>query len=124
MYKNKPQILYVDDEPFNLMLFQAYLENQFDVITVDNGIAGLEIIKNNPNILIVFSDLKMPKMDGYEFVNRAYSLKPSIAYYMVTGYDINEKITHLVDSQILKSYFCKPFKMNEIITEINIVLSE
>lgn len=118
----KPQILYVDDEPFNLMLFEAHLENDFEIITAKNGMDGLSILQKNPEILIVFSDLKMPKMSGIEFITKAYSLNTTIVYYMVSGFEINDEITCLLDKKILKRYFHKPFNMKDIMLEINQVL--
>jgi len=120
---HKTKILYVDDEPFNLMLFEAHLEKDFDIITAINGEEGIEKLRLNPDISIVFSDLKMPKMNGIEFVTKAYSQNATIIYYMVTGFDNNDEINDLMENKILKKHFHKPFNMKEIISEINSVLT-
>ncbi|HCX99748.1 MAG TPA: two-component system response regulator, partial [Bacteroidales bacterium] len=63
----KISVLYVDDEPINLRLFELNFKNAFNVTTALSGFDGLEILKNNPDIPVVVSDMRMPKMDGIEF---------------------------------------------------------
>ena len=60
------QILIVDDEPDVLESFQMYLEfSGYDVITASDGKQGVAMYKKY-NPCMVFSDVKMPHMDGYE----------------------------------------------------------
>ena len=57
-------ILYVDDEDVNLMLFELNFKKKFNVLTALNGEKGLEILKDNNNVEVVISDMKMPGMNG------------------------------------------------------------
>ena len=63
----KEKILYVDDETINLELFKINFRNEYDVVVANSAIKGLEILKGEP-IKVVVSDLKMPVMNGLEFI--------------------------------------------------------
>ena len=67
----KIKILYVDDEQINLKLFIIGMRKNYDVITAENGLIGLEILAKNEDTKIVVSDMRMPKMNGLEFIKEA-----------------------------------------------------
>jgi DNA-binding response OmpR family regulator len=60
-------VLVVDDDPNLTRLLRTILRSAgFDVLTAEDGLAGLEVVKErSPDIIIL--DLKMPRMDGPEF---------------------------------------------------------
>jgi len=87
MHSAKPRILYIDDEPVNLKLFEAALVPEgYEVIKTKNGKEALEIIKEQ-GVDIVFLDVMMPEMDGYEICRRlkANPLTQHIPIVMVTA---------------------------------------
>ena len=110
----KTSILYVDDEPLNTMLFKAYFKQTFNVYICDSGLNGLERLRLNPEIKVVISDMKMPNMNGIEFIRLAKNEFPNIAYFILTGYDINEEIADALNSNLILKYFRKPFNEKEI----------
>lgn len=114
----KPKILYVDDEPLNLLLLKANLSKQYEVLTAPDGLCGLEILKNNRDINVVLSDMKMPHMNGIEFIRQATDIAPENFYYIVTGFDINAEIQEALNRGLIRKYFSKPFNMDEIASEI------
>lgn len=119
---NKPKILYVDDEPINLLLFEANMDKKYEVLKASNGIAGLEIIANHPDIKVVFSDMKMPNMNGIEFIREAAKIISECFFYILTGFEITSEIQHSLDSGLIRKYYGKPFNMKDISTEIEAVL--
>jgi len=62
----KGKALVVDDEPTNRLILQAHLSrNGYDIILAVNGIEAIEKFKEeSPDI--IFMDVMMPEMDGYE----------------------------------------------------------
>ncbi|MED2652721.1 ATP-binding protein [Bacillus thuringiensis] len=63
----KKTILIVDDDHRNIFALQNALEKQHaTIITAQNGIECLEILKSNTNIDLILMDIMMPNMDGYE----------------------------------------------------------
>lgn len=119
----KPKILYVDDEPLNLMLFKANLNKTHEVITADSGVSGLKIIENTKDFCCVISDMRMPNMNGIEFVKAASKILPDISYYILSGFDISEEIQEALDSRLIQKYFRKPFNLKKIAGEISCTTS-
>lgn len=119
---DKPKILYVDDEPVNLMLFEVILEKKYKVITANNGNEGLDIMSKDDEIKVVMSDMKMPVMNGLEFITKAKKILPEIHYYILTGFDITEEIKEAIGKGDVRKYFRKPINMNEISVEIETVI--
>src|SRR3989338_4300956 len=62
------QILVIDDDTATLKLLEAFLSaKDLGVLTAEDGIAGLEVMKKmTPDVIIL--DVMMPKMDGYGFL--------------------------------------------------------
>ena len=115
---NKRKLLYVDDEHLNLMLFEANLKSIFDVIIAENGVQGLELINKNTDINIVISDMRMPEMNGIEFIKKAKDYLPNANYYILTGYGMTSEIKEALDNQLILKKFNKPFDINEVINEL------
>jgi len=110
----KPKILYVDDEFINLQLFKINFDNKYEVFTAENGITGLEVLDNNPDIIVVISDMKMPLMNGIEFIKKAKEKYSHIRFYILTGFQITEEIQEALNSKLILKYFSKPFNLNKI----------
>jgi CheY-like chemotaxis protein len=85
----KERIMIIDDMPENLVMLMAYLSSEgYEVVTAQNGAEALALLANNPPDLII-SDVMMPKMGGFEFVEklrRNYTLG-YIPLVFVTGKD-------------------------------------
>lgn len=114
MMDKKITILYVDDEPINLSLLQYNLKDKFDVLIAESGVEGLELLKTNPHILIVISDMKMPGMSGIDFIKLAKKDFPDIQYFILTGFDITVEIVDALNERLIHKYFRKPVDMKEI----------
>ena len=112
-------VLNVDDEPINRMLFQSVFKNKYRVLTAESGSSGLEILQDNRNIDVVISDMKMPGMNGIEFINKARELFPEKFYFILTGFDITPEIQKSLDTGSICKCFRKPLNMKEIEESIN-----
>ncbi len=63
----KRLILIVDDEPVNQEMLAFVLRNEYEVLTADNGIQAIEMMRENSKKLsLVLLDLLMPEMSGIE----------------------------------------------------------
>lgn len=112
------KVLYVDDESINLKLFDAVLKRKFEILTAENGITGLDILKENSDIQVVISDMKMPVMNGITFIHQAREIWPQINYYILTGFEITDQMQDALDNGVIRKYFKKPVNLNEISEEI------
>lgn len=110
----KRTLLYVDDEPINLKLFSINFQNKYHVLTAGSGFEGLTILKSAPETQVVISDMKMPGMNGIEFIRKAKKEFPHMSYFILTGFDITEEIADALNENIICKYFRKPFNIKEI----------
>ncbi len=117
-------ILYVDDEPMNLMLFNINFKKKYNVITALSGEEGLEKLAENSQIRVVISDMKMPGMNGIEFIFQAKKNYPNIIFYILTGYDITSEIAQALKDKLINQYFSKPFNIEEIDRAISFSLGK
>ena len=101
-------LLYVDDEPLNLKLFEINFKKSFEVITALSGEDGLKKLSKNPSVRVVISDMRMPGMNGLEFITAAKSEYPNIVFFILTGYDISPEIAKALDIKLINKYFSKP----------------
>lgn len=115
---HKKRILYVDDEEINLLLFEANLSNEYDVILAASANDALKIIETDKNLDVVISDMKMPFMNGVAFIEKAKLVLPKAKYYILTGYGMTDEIKEALDKGLILRKFDKPFKINEIVNEI------
>lgn len=73
----KIKILAVDDDFINLKLIHSMLKkSEFvqEVVEAKNGLEALNLLKEQGDIQLVLLDIKMPIMDGIEFLNNISSM--------------------------------------------------
>jgi two-component system, response regulator, stage 0 sporulation protein F len=115
-------ILYVDDEPINLELFKINFGKKYKVQTADSGYEGLKYLNSSPDIQIVISDMKMPGMNGIEFIKLAKQNFPNILFFILTGFEITEEIADALNNKLIIKYFRKPLDLKEIEGSISQIL--
>ena len=115
----KKVILYVDDEEINVQLFRINFSLHFDVLTGNSGFDGLALLEKHPETNVIISDMKMPEMNGLEFIARAKEKYPEKRFYILTGYEITDEIQEALSTGLIRRYFSKPFNMHEIEGAIN-----
>jgi two-component system, response regulator, stage 0 sporulation protein F len=113
------KVLYIDDELINLQLFEINFGRKYQVFVAIDGSAGLEILNNNPDTSIIISDMKMPEMNGIEFIKIAKAKYPDKKYYVLTGYQITDEIRNAIETGLILKYFSKPFNIKEISNEMD-----
>ena len=110
----KAKILYVDDEPINLTFFEINFSAKYKVYTALDGFKGLDLLDKELDIFLIISDMKMPGMNGIEFIKKAKEKYPSKKYYILTGFEITKEIQEALDTKLILKYFRKPFNIKEI----------
>ncbi len=115
----KASVLYVDDEPVNLLLFKRIFKQEYNVFTADSGSEGLKILHLEKDIKVVVSDMKMPEMDGIEFITLANQAFTDISFFIFTGFDCTKEITEALERKLILGYFRKPLNTLEITNAIN-----
>lgn len=106
--ENKPRILLVDDEPQLLAGLQIHLRRAYSVMTATNGSEALEMIEDQGPFAVIVSDMRMPGMNGTEFLRRAAAAAPMTTRVLLTGYaDVESAIGAVNEGRIFR-FLTKP----------------
>lgn len=104
----RPRILCVDDEPEIVESLALNLRREYEVEIATSGAEGLEILGRIPCIAAVVSDMRMPEMDGAEFLARVRQTAPDVVRLLLTGYaDIDAAIAVVNEGRIFR-FMTKP----------------
>jgi response regulator RpfG family c-di-GMP phosphodiesterase len=114
MDTQKVCVLHIDDEPTNVLLFEINFQNKYKVISAYNGHEGLEKVKENPEIRVVFCDMKMPEISGIEFAKQLQAIKPGTPCFILTGYDLSPDLINEINNGTVSGYIQKPFEVEHI----------
>ena len=109
-----PRILYVDDEVINLELLQLTYMNDFEVITAKSAREGLEKLEGNPDIRVVISDLKMPSMNGLDFIKVVKKQDPGKVCMLLTGFMESEVMLEGFNQELIYRYLMKPWEKDHL----------
>ncbi len=82
----KPKILVIDDEKNTRDGLREALADDYDVLLAEDGIKGLSLLDANPDVCIALTDLRMPRMDGMDFIRTVTARKNAPLIIMLTAY--------------------------------------
>jgi PAS domain S-box-containing protein len=101
------RILLVDDEPQVLVALEDLLSDEFDVLKAQSGEDALKMIRGEPEIAVVITDQRMPKMTGDEFLTRLD--KYGATRILLTGYADLSAVVRAVNEGKIFAYVTKPW---------------
>ncbi len=102
------KVLLVDDEPRVLLALYRVLSARFPIETADGGEEGLRAIERRGPFAVVVSDLKMPRMDGIEFLARVKACSAETVRVLLTGQaDLNGAMAAVNEGSIFR-FLAKP----------------
>lgn len=111
-----PTILIVEDEPLVCETIELILSDRgFDVLTAGDGARALRLVAEQP-VDLLFTDVTMPGMNGFELAAEAKRLRPALRVLFMSGYD--EK-TEANGGKLIR----KPLHAKDVLMEINEALS-
>ena len=114
----KAKILCVDDEEVILSSFRKILVlDGYSIDTVETGQEALGLIQTH-HYDFVFTDLKMPEMDGVEVTKSVKHLRPDIDVIIITGYASVETAVETMKYGAM-DYVQKPFTEDELLAFAN-----
>ena len=117
----RARILAVDDEPVILDSFRKILVlGGYSVDTVESGPEALGLVRKR-DYDFVFTDLKMPVMDGVEVTKSVKHMRPDIDVVVITGYASIGSAVATVKAGAL-DYIEKPFTEDELLEFVNAAL--
>ncbi len=121
MSKEDFEVLFVDDESAVLSTVDEYLSRQgYRVTVVDSGLKAFELVKEK-DFDIVFTDLKMPDLNGLELLKAVKNFRPKTEVIIITGYG---SIETAVEALQLGGYdyLQKPIKLERLMLLIDRII--
>lgn len=111
--KNKISVLIVDDEEMMRNLLEKILSSEgYKIRTAEDGVVALEMQREEPSDIII-SDMKMPRMTGFELLKEVKNEFPQVGVIIMTAFGDSYTIK---DALLLGAdeYITKPFKSYEL----------
>lgn len=119
--KNQPakiRVLIIDDSRLVRIAAARMFGNDFDVLLAVDGADGWDIIQRDPDIEVVFTDLVMPEMDGFELLEAVRTSKnemiSSLPVIVATGADNPEVAKQKAFALGATDFITKPFDATQM----------
>ncbi|SOX53961.1 response regulator [Mycobacterium ahvazicum] len=112
-------VLVVDDEADVVTLFRQRFRRELrsgQVIMqfADTGRAALEVLEMvDPDVILIFSDIEMPEMNGLELLEHVRDKWPHVSIYLATAYD-SPNYTQRAAALGAHGYFTKPLDFSAL----------
>jgi two-component system alkaline phosphatase synthesis response regulator PhoP len=118
---NKTILIVDDEEDIRTILSEHFEDQNFNVVTAEDGQDGIEKLESN-NIDVILSDIKMPRLDGIEFSKKAKGLKSHVPIFLITAFsEYTEKDILAIG---VEAIVFKPFDIDEIVELVNDTLNK
>lgn len=125
------KILFVDDDANMLKAFHRALRNRFELETAISGQEALEKMAANGPYAVIVSDMRMPGMDGLEFLTRAKKEAPLSIRIMLTANSDQKTAIDAVNKGDVFRFLTKPWDaesltgvLNASLTQYRLVMAE
>ncbi len=103
------RILFVDDEkPILRAIERLFFDSGYEVLTAESAEAGLALMAANP-VDVVVSDVRMPGMDGHEFLRKIKVQYPETTRLILSGYADESAILNSIMDGSSNLYLLKPW---------------
>jgi CheY-like chemotaxis protein len=113
------KVLFVDDEQSLLSGIERRLGTSYELVTACTGPEGLRAMDEKGPFAVVVTDMRMPKMDGIEFIRAARAKSPDSVYIMLTGnQDQATAIQALNEGQVFR-FLTKPCQSADLRSTID-----
>jgi CheY-like chemotaxis protein len=110
------KILVIDDDLAIRVLLQAVLRRmKFDVELAEDGAAGLEKVQANGKFDLILLDLMMPRLNGYEFIERIAEQYPQHRPHIIVFTAAGKRGVEKIPPDAVCNSILKPFDLDKFI---------
>jgi response regulator RpfG family c-di-GMP phosphodiesterase len=118
------RILCVDDEPNVLEGYRRALRKDFDITIAAGGVEALALLNNGEEFAVIMSDMRMPIMDGIQFLRRVREIAPNSVRMMLTGNADQQTAIDAVNEGNIFRFLNKPCSPENIANALNAGLEQ
>lgn len=112
------KVLFVDDEPNILEGFRRHLRKHVEVDIATSGKDGLQMLATNGPYAVVVSDMRMPIMNGSQFLAEVRTLSPDSIRMILSGQaDMESTIAAVNDGHIFR-FLTKPCSVEQLLEAV------
>ncbi len=119
------KILIIEDEAAIRRVLKKIISEEnttYEVDEAEDGLLGMELIKANDYDLVL-CDIKMPKMDGVEVLEKTQKIKPEIPMLMISGHgDLDTAVQTMRMGAF--DYISKPPDLNRLLNAVRNALDK
>ena len=109
----KHSILIVDDEKDTRKGQKRLLSHNYKTYEASNGKEAIKILRENSDIKVILSDIKMPEMDGIEMFEKIRAENNNtIVIFITTFFSIKSRVDAMRKGAY--DYLAKPFDLNKL----------
>lgn len=112
------RVLFVDDEENILNGIRRQLRKQYEIATALNGAEALKLIGESEEFAVIVSDMRMPGMDGVEFLSKAKEITPDSVRLMLTGNAEQQTAIDAVNRGAVFRFLNKPCSVSQLVEAI------
>ena len=114
------RILVIDDDLAIRVLLQAVLRRMhFDVDLAEDGAVGLEKLQQNGGFDLILLDLMMPRLNGYEFIEKIGQTYPNKRPHIVVFTAAGKRGVEKIPPDAVCNSILKPFDLDKFIEIIS-----
>lgn len=112
------RILFVDDETQILRsITRLFMDTEYEVLTAESGADALDLLEAE-QVDVIVSDMKMPKMTGYELLSQVKKRFPNVVRIILSGFSDERIVFDALQKNIAKLYILKPWENTVLINTI------
>ena len=113
------KILVIDDDLAIRVLLQAVLRRmRFDVELAEDGEVGLKKLRGNGTFDLILLDLMMPKVNGYEFIEKVLNEYPDVRPHIIVFTAAGKRGVEKIPANAVCNAILKPFDLEKFIEMI------
>lgn len=117
------RILVVDDELLiRDLLYDFFSSRDHQIVLAETARKALDMLKSE-EVDLILTDLKMPDLDGMEFIRQARDLSEDTPVIIMTGFPSIDSVIEALRMKV-SDYITKPFNINRLFETIQRVLEE
>ena len=117
-------ILCVDDEPQILEALALTLGRQYQVEMAPSGKAALDILREMPHTAVIISDMRMPSMNGAQFLAASRKIAPHARRILLTGYADTASAILAVNEGGIFRYLTKPCPFASLLGAVEAAMAD
>lgn len=115
----KTRVLLVDDSKVMRKAALKMLSDEFDVVTAEDGVDGWRQLESDTSIQVVFTDLSMPKLDGYGLLRKIRTAEDAgvnaMPVIIVTGAENDDAAREKALDMGATDFITKPFNSTDLL---------